>query len=60
MLVFITDASGNPVEGKVKISGSTGLQVANDVASGDDGYIVAVGKNSYDYNTMITLLKFRF
>jgi len=60
MLVFITDASGNPVEGKFKISGSTGLQVANDVASGDDGYVIAVGKNSYDYNSMITLLKFRF
>jgi hypothetical protein len=60
MLVFITDASGNPVEGKFKISGSTGLQVANDVVSGDDGYVIAVGKNTYDYNSMITLLKFRF
>lgn len=60
MLVFEADASGNPVEGKVKISGSTGLQVANDVDSGNDGYIIAVGKNSYDYNSMITLFKFRF
>jgi hypothetical protein len=60
ILVFITDASGRPVEGKFKISGSTGLQMAYDVVSGDDDYIIAVGKNSYDYNSLITLLKFRF
>ena len=60
ILVFVTDTSGKPVEGKYKICGSTGLQVAYDVASADDGYIIAVGKNSYDYNSLITMLKFRF
>jgi hypothetical protein len=60
MLVFEMDANGNPVAGHQMIRGSTGVQVANDVVSGDDGYIIAVGKNSYDVNSMICFLKFRF
>lgn len=59
MLIFATDMLGKPVEGWKKISGGTGNQVAYDViADGDD--IIAVGKNSYENNSMITLLKFRF
>ena len=59
MLVFSTDADGNFVEGKLKVEGGTGSQVAYDIISdGDD--IIAVGKNSYENNSMISLLKFRF
>jgi hypothetical protein len=60
MLIFEMDASGNLVAGHQMIKGSTGVQVAYDVASGDDEYIIAVGKNSYDVNSMITFLKFKF
>lgn len=58
MLIFTTDQNGY-FTGNTKIAGGTGNQVAYDVISdGDD--IVAVGKNSYESNSMITLLKFRF
>jgi hypothetical protein len=60
LLVFEIDAEGNPVAGHQMIKGSTGVQAAYDVASGDDEYIIAVGKNSYDVNSMITFLKFKF
>ena len=60
MLIFEMDGSGNLVSGNQMIKGSTGAQVAYDVASGDDEYIIAVGKNSYDVNSMITFLKFKF
>jgi hypothetical protein len=59
MLIFATDADGNFVEGKLKVEGGTGTQVAYDVISdGED--IISVGKNSYENNSMISLLKFRF
>lgn len=59
MLIFETDMLGYPVEGNRKIAGGTGNQVAYDVlADGED--IIAVGKNSYDNNSMIAFLKFRF
>jgi hypothetical protein len=58
MLIFTADQNGY-FTGNLKIAGGTGNQVAYDVISdGDD--IVAVGKNSYESNSMITLLKFRF
>ena len=60
MLICEIDASGNLVAGHQMIKGATGIQVAYDVASGDDGYIIAVGKNSYDVNSMMTFLKFKF
>jgi hypothetical protein len=60
MLIFEIDASGNQVEGHQMIKGSTGTQIAYDVVSGDDEYIIAVGKNSNDINSMITFLKFKF
>ena len=60
LLVFEMDANGTPVEGHQMIRGSTGIQLANDVVSGDDDYIIVVGKNSYDVNSMISFLKFRF
>lgn len=61
MLVFEMDADGNEVEGHKIINGSAGTEVvANDVITGDDGYIIAVGRNTYDVNSMIAFLKFRF
>jgi hypothetical protein len=60
MLVFETDSLGIPVDGHVMINGSIGIQAANDVVAGDDGYIIAVGKNSYEFNSLLSLFKFRF
>jgi hypothetical protein len=60
MLLFEIDSDGNQIEGHQLIKGSTGMQIAYDIVSGDDGYIVAVGRNSYDVNSMISFLKFRF
>lgn len=60
MLVFVIGADGEAVAGKAMVTGSTGVQVAYDVVSGDDDYIIAVGKNSYGNNSMISFLKFRF
>jgi len=60
MLIVEMDGSGNLVESSKMIRGSNGEQVVNDVVSGDDGYIIAVGKNKYDLNSMISFLKFKF
>jgi len=60
MLFFAIDADGNLLAGKKKIYGGTGAQVAYDVITDTDDYIIAVGKNSYENNSLITLLKFRF
>jgi hypothetical protein len=60
MLVFEMDPAGNPVTGNTMIRGSSGEQAAYDVVSGDDRYIIAVGKSRYDINTMISFLKFKF
>jgi hypothetical protein len=60
MLVFEMDPDGNLPAGKNLIKGSSGEQLCNDVVSGDDGYIIAVGKNKYDINSMISFLKFKF
>ena len=60
MVIFVTDADGYPVDGKNIIAGSTGSQVAYDVISDDNDNIIAVGKNSYGNNSMISLLKIRF
>lgn len=59
-LVFLTDEEGNIMPGKSVISGATGSQSLNDVISDNEGNIYAVGKNSYENNSMISLLKFRF
>jgi hypothetical protein len=60
MLVFVTDGEGNFVDGKKNITGGTGIQIAYDVISDADANIIAVGKNSYENNSMISLLKFKF
>jgi hypothetical protein len=60
MLIFVTDPFGTLVTNKVLIAGSTGIQVGYDVVSEATDDIIAVGKNSYEKNTMISLLKFRF
>lgn len=59
MLVLATDEDGYYIDGLHRIEGGTGTQAANDVLSEDDD-IVVVGKNSYESNSMITMLKFRF
>jgi len=60
MLILVVNADGSQVEGKEKITGGTGSQIAYDVISDTDDYIIAVGANSYENNSMISLLKFRF
>ena len=61
MLIFVVDADGNPVEGKERTSGSTGVQTAaNDVITDNENNIIVVGTNTFESNTMITLLKFGF
>jgi hypothetical protein len=59
-LIFSIDASGAPVEGRKKITKGTGTQITNDVVSDESGNIITVGNNSYESNSMICFLKFRF
>jgi hypothetical protein len=59
-LVLAVDAGGNQIEGKEKILGNTGIQVAYDVATDSENNIIAVGKNTFESNSLITLLKFSF
>lgn len=60
MLIFITDSEGTQVEGKEIVTAASGIQVAYDVISDEDNNIIAVGKNSFENNSMISLYKFRF
>lgn len=60
MLFLELDEEGNIVGDHQLIKGSTGNQTAYDIAEDHDGFLVAVGKNSYDANSMISFLKFRF
>lgn len=60
MLIFITDSEGTQVEGKEIVTSASGVQVAYDVISDEDNNIIAVGKNSFENNSMISLYKFRF
>lgn len=60
MLFFVTNATGSYEDGTKRIYGGTGTQVAYDVISDSDNNVIAVGKNSYENNTMISLIKFRF
>jgi len=60
MLFLEVDEEGTIVGDHQLIKGSTGNQTAYDIAEDADGYLVAVGKNSYDANSMISFLKFRF
>lgn len=60
LLVFAVDVWGDPVAGYEKITGGTGSQIANDVVSDESDYIIIVGTNSYENNSMISFLKFRF
>ena len=60
MLIFPFDADGQLLYDRVKISGSSGMQVSYDVVSDKDGNVIAVGTNTFGSNSLITLLKFRF
>lgn len=59
MLIFATDEAGNLLGGKKLILGGTGLQVAYDVISDVEDNVIAVGQNSYEKNSMISLVKVR-
>lgn len=59
-LFFITDDYGNLFPDNIKLAGGSGLQIAYDILSETNGDIVAVGKNTFEKNTMISLFKFRF
>lgn len=59
MLVFVVDPYGNQVEGMQKIFGGAGSQTAYDVVS-DSENIIVVGKDSYENNSLVSLIKFRF
>jgi hypothetical protein len=60
MLLFVVDRGGNIIEGMQRASGSAGIQVFYDVVTDHEGFIVAVGKNSYETNSMVSLLKMKF
>jgi len=60
MLVLAVDAFGTMMEGHKKIAGGTGTQEVFDVISDEENNVIAVGKNSYENNSMITFMKFRF
>ena len=60
MLLFVIGADGGLVSGEEKKISGTGAQAVYDVMTDADDNVIAVGKNSYDTNSMISLLKFRF
>jgi hypothetical protein len=60
MIVFRTDDDGNLLGNTVFTSGGSGSQVLYDVTAGDDGWVIATGKNSLDSNSLISFLKFRY
>jgi hypothetical protein len=60
MLIFVTDSEGNQLPGNEMITSSTGTQASYDVLSDDSDNIIAVGKNSFENNSMISFLKIRF
>ena len=60
MLIFVADAEGMQVTGKEMITSATGIQVAYDVISDETDEIIAVGKNSFENNSMISFFKIRF
>ncbi|HLN20513.1 MAG TPA: hypothetical protein VK213_05450 [Bacteroidales bacterium] len=60
MLVFVADYFGWPVQDKSVISAADGSQVAYDVVTDDNNRIIAVGKNSFETNSLISFYRFRF
>jgi hypothetical protein len=60
MLFFVVDKWGNIVDGRQMITGSIGIQVANDVISDAGDYVIAAGRNSNEINSMMSFFKFRF
>ncbi len=60
MLFFILDEWGNMSDDKEMIMGSTGVQVAYDVVSDEQNYVVVTGKNINETNSMMSFFKSRF
>jgi len=60
MMIFVADAEGNQIPGMEFITTATGIQVAYDILVDESNNIVAVGKNSFENNSMISFFKIRF
>jgi hypothetical protein len=60
LIVFTVNAFGDMVEGQIKETGGNGTQIANDVITDESDNIITIGNNSYEDNSMIFFLKFRF
>lgn len=59
MLFLFLDNDGNNISyPKTYITGGTGLQTVYDAIIDSEGKVVAVGINSYENNSLITLIKF--
>ncbi len=59
MLFMFLDNDGNNISyPKTYITGGTGLQTVYDAIIDSEGKVVAVGINSYENNSLITLIKF--
>lgn len=60
MLIFLVGSDWKQVDGKVMITSATGTQIAYDVITDDADNIIAVGKNSFENNSLISFLKISF
>jgi hypothetical protein len=56
--MFLDDLGNNVSSPKTFKTGGTGLQSVNEAIIDSEGKVVAVGINSYENNSLITLLKF--
>ncbi len=56
--MFLDDQGNNVSSPETFKTGGTGLQSVNDAIIDSEGKVVAVGTNSYENNSLITLLKF--
>lgn len=56
--MFLDDQGNNVASPRTFKTGGTGLQSVNDAIIDSEGKVVAVGINSYENNSLITLLKF--
>lgn len=58
LFIFLDEDGNNSTEIERYETGGTGLQEAYDAIMDSDGKFVAIGANSYESNSLITLLKF--
>jgi hypothetical protein len=60
MLLFIADSDGNQIAGKGIVTVASGSQIAFDVITDENDNIIAVGKDSFENNSMIIFYKVKF